>query len=306
MGYKKEEMSVFQWHPAFYGGMQIELAGEKENLIFENEHQLGTKPKEVDVLIIKKNPEIEIQKNIGRIFRTYNIVEYKSPTDYLSVDDFYKVYAYACFYKSDAQNVNQIKAEEITITLATARHPRELIKHLETVRGYEVSGENGIYYIKGDFFPIQIIVTTELSEKENFWLRYLTDDIKEVETAKKIVSEYEKHQNEGLYQSVMELIVSANSETFREAKSMCQALKELFREDFEKEYEEKFERIRIKGHAEKLIELVCRKIAKGKEMPLIAEELEEDESIIKKIYNVAISFAPDFDAEKIYKVIYDK
>ena len=67
-----------------------------------------------------------------------------------------------------------------------------------------------------------------------------------METAKKIVSEYEKHQNEGLYQSVMELIVSANSETFREAKSMCQALKELFREDFEKEFEE----IRIKGYAE--------------------------------------------------------
>ena len=71
-----------------------------------------------------------------------------------------------------------------------------------------------------------------------------------METAKKIVSEYEKHQNEGLYQSVMELIVSANSETFREAKSMCQALKELFREDFEKEYET----IRIKEHAGNLIE----------------------------------------------------
>ena len=37
MGYMKEERPVFQWHPAFYGGMQIELAGEKENLIFENE-----------------------------------------------------------------------------------------------------------------------------------------------------------------------------------------------------------------------------------------------------------------------------
>ena len=246
MGYMMGEKPVLQWHPAFYGGMQIELAGEREKLIFENEHQLGTKPKEIDVLIIKKSPEIEIQKNIGRIFRTYNIVEYKSPTDYLSVDDFYKVYAYACFYKSDAQEVNQIKADEITITLASARRPRELLKHLKDVRHYEVTEENGIYYIKGDFFPIQLIVTSELSEKENFWLRYLTDDIKEVETAKKIVNEYEKHQNEGLYQSVMELIVSANSETFKEAKNMCQALKELFREDFEKE----FETIRRKEHAE--------------------------------------------------------
>lgn len=50
---------------------------------------------------------------------------------------------------------------------------------------------------------IQIIVTSELSEKENFWLWYLTDDIKEVETARKIMSEYGKYQKEGLYQSVM-------------------------------------------------------------------------------------------------------
>lgn len=48
----KEEKQVLQWHPAFYAGIQIELAEEAEKLIFENEHQLGTKPKEIDVLII--------------------------------------------------------------------------------------------------------------------------------------------------------------------------------------------------------------------------------------------------------------
>lgn len=41
---------VLQWHPAFYAGIQIELEGETENLFFESEHQLGTKPKEIDVL----------------------------------------------------------------------------------------------------------------------------------------------------------------------------------------------------------------------------------------------------------------
>ena len=47
------EKEVFQWHPAFYAGIQIELKEDKENLIFENEHQLSTKPMEVDVLVIK-------------------------------------------------------------------------------------------------------------------------------------------------------------------------------------------------------------------------------------------------------------
>lgn len=96
-----KEKHALQWHPAFYAGIQIEFTKEADMLVFENEHQIGTKPKEIDVLIIKKNDDIPIQKNIGRIFRKYNIIEYKSPVDYLSVDDFYLVYAYACLYKSD-------------------------------------------------------------------------------------------------------------------------------------------------------------------------------------------------------------
>ena len=84
-----------QWHPAFYADLQIELEAVKDNLICENEHQLGTKPMAIDVLIIKKQLEFPIRKNIGRIFRRYNVIEYKSPEDYIGIDDFYKVFAYA-------------------------------------------------------------------------------------------------------------------------------------------------------------------------------------------------------------------
>ena len=87
-----EEKATLQWHPAFFAGLQIELAEEAHHLIFESEHQLGTKPKEIDVLVIKKDSDVSIKKNIGRIFRKHNIIEYKSPDDYLSIDAFYKVY----------------------------------------------------------------------------------------------------------------------------------------------------------------------------------------------------------------------
>ena len=63
MGEETKE-SAIQWHPAFYAGIQIEFSEEKEKLIFENEHQLGTKPKQIDILIIKKESEAELQKNI--------------------------------------------------------------------------------------------------------------------------------------------------------------------------------------------------------------------------------------------------
>lgn len=43
------EKKVLQGHPAFYASIQIELAEEADKLLFENEHQLGTKPKETTV-----------------------------------------------------------------------------------------------------------------------------------------------------------------------------------------------------------------------------------------------------------------
>ena len=55
-----KEQQVLQWHPAFYAEIQIEFEQEADKLLFENEHQLGTKPKEIDVLIIKKNSEERI------------------------------------------------------------------------------------------------------------------------------------------------------------------------------------------------------------------------------------------------------
>ena len=99
MKQKKKETDATYWHPAFYAGIQIELEDDADNLVFENEHQLGKKPMEIDVLIIKKETDRPVKKNIGRIFKKYNIIEYKSPDDSLSVDDFYKVYGYTCFYK---------------------------------------------------------------------------------------------------------------------------------------------------------------------------------------------------------------
>ena len=77
---QKSQRSL-QWHPAFFAGVQIELEEEAEDLIFENEHMLGTKPKQIDVLITKKDANQRIHKNIGQIFRKYNLMEYKSPED---------------------------------------------------------------------------------------------------------------------------------------------------------------------------------------------------------------------------------
>lgn len=227
-GKKKE---VLQWHPAFFADLQIELEEDRENLEFENEHQLGTKPKEIDVLIIKKHSNKPVKKNIGRIFRKHNIIEYKSPEDSLSIDDFYKVCGYAMFYKSDTRAVNEIKVEDITISFACHRFPREMLKHLksQSIESREVYP--GIYYIVGTKIAMQLLWIPRLSEKENFWLHHLTNQLRDIGQVEELIRKYSENKDDQLYRSVMDIIVRANKAKFEEAKEMCEALEELMEDE---------------------------------------------------------------------------
>lgn len=240
---------TLQWHPAFYAGLQIDLERDRENMVFENEHMLSKKPMEIDILIIKKRRDMPVSKNIGRIFRGYNVIEYKSPTDYLSIDDFYKVYGYACFYKADTGRTDEIPAEELTVTLVSERYPMKLIGYLRGKRGYVIEeAESGIYYVKGDYIPIQIIVTSRLSGEKNLWLKSLTNHMEGAASARRLIEEYEKHSDENLYKAVMDVIVRANKEAFEEVNEMCDALKELMKDEIEAERQRGMQEGMQQGH----------------------------------------------------------
>ena len=83
---------------------------------------------------------------------------------------------------------------------------------------------------------------------------------------------------------------------------MCEALKELFADDF-KESELKG---RTEGAASKIIEKVIKKHQKGYTAEATADMLEEPVSRIRKIYDVIEKNAPDYDAETIYKQLREK
>ena len=83
-----------QWHPAFDAALHIELEEDLNILDIKNEYTLSKKPMQLDILIVKKEGSRKVKKTFGHIFRQHNIIEYKSPEDYLSINDFYKVYGY--------------------------------------------------------------------------------------------------------------------------------------------------------------------------------------------------------------------
>lgn len=258
---EEERKNALQWHPAFYADMQIEFQEESHKLMFQNEYPLSKKPMLVDILIIKKRAGEKIQKNIGRIFRTYNLIEYKSPTDYLSVDDFYKAYGYACFYKADTGKTNEIPAEEISITFVSKNYPRKMIRHLINARKYTIEKkESGIYYVYGDVFAIQIIVTRQLSPKHNLWLYSLTDTLTDPKITKELLNQYSGKENNNLYSAVMQVIIEANEQQFKGGEPMCEALMKILDEKAEE---------KAKKMAEKMAEKLAEKLANEKAEKLV-------------------------------------
>jgi len=63
---------------------------------------------------------------------------------------------------------------------------------------------------------------------------------------------------------------------------------------------------RTEGEEFLLIRLVCKKLIKGRTVSQIAEELETEEDIIEKICKAAAGHAPEYNVEKIRKILHTK
>ena len=156
-----------------------------------------------------------------------------------------KVTMTPCFYQSNSDRIKEIDPEELTITFACSRYPREMLNHLLKVRGIHVeSQDKGIYYLTGDAIPIQLLLTRELTQEENFWLKNLR----------------------------MDLITRANWTEMEVERKMCDALKELFAEELKEENERGMERGRAEGIH--LAKLIFKLSAQGSSAEEIAEKCD--------------------------------
>ena len=230
-----ETETKIQWHPGFVAAMNLELEENKDDLIFEDEYNLNTRPLEIDLLIIKKTSDIKIKNEIGAFFREYNVMEYKAPGDSLNVDVMYKVLGYAALYKSYGETVDAVKAEDITVSLVREGRPEGLFEYLKR---HDIKMSNpieGIYYLEDKFlFPVQIIVGVELDKESHIWLKALTDKMQK-QDMKKFLEEVSRITEKGkreLADSVLEVSARANKALIellrKEGDIMSGALMEIF------------------------------------------------------------------------------
>ena len=236
----QKKSQKLQWHPAFCSALRLELLEDAENLEFTDEFQLTEKPLQIDCTVVKVKKDCKIKNEIGKIFRKHNIFEYKSPMDELNIDTFYKAVAYACLYKVLPNHVDEIPAEEITITLIRDRKPVKLLGELEK-SGYGYKKEAaGIYYVNGAMFPVQIIVSSELDVDMHVQLKALTDRLEESLLRQYLLqaSTFEGREK-NLADIVLQVIVNSNMEKVREWKGseriMCEALRVLMADELNEE-----------------------------------------------------------------------
>lgn len=251
----QKKSQKLQWHPAFCSALRLELLEDAENLEFTDEFQLTEKPLQIDCTVVKVKRDCKIKNEIGKIFRKHNIFEYKSPKDELNIDTFYKAVAYACLYKVLPNHVDEIPAEEITITLIRDRKPVKLLGELEK-SGYGYKKEAaGIYYVNGAMFPVQIIESSELDVDMHVQLKALTNHLEESLMRQYLlqVSTFEGREK-NLADIVLQVIVNSNMEKVREWKgseqTMCEALRVLMKEELKEERVAGLREGRLEGQRE--------------------------------------------------------
>ncbi len=235
-----------QWHPGFYGGLELTLREYKNSLEFITEHELSKKPIRVDMLIIRKEDNTKIEDKIGAFFRKHNIVEYKSPDDELTIDIFYKVIGYAGVYIglnglecSLTKDSDANKKVEITISIFRHRKPVKLFADLKNLGAKIEKYYDGIYYISGIInIPVQLVVIGELPQKEYITLRALSPKLSEAEAVQFVLSsqKYTESYDRQNADAVLQVSIAANLalyEAIREDYYMCEALENLMKDKLE-------------------------------------------------------------------------
>ena len=218
------------WHEAHVEALELELYEYKDILEFDGEYRLSKEALRVDVLVIKKTKDVQIEKNIGKLFKGHNLFEYKSESDSFSTWDYHKILGYAFLHAA----FKKIPLSDITMSVSLTIFPREAVAFLQNECGLTIHDNgDGIYYVEGSAVSMQILESKRLDEDENLFLHNLRSNLS-ADDVQKTLRTYEKRKPLDSKSPFWDRIVKANYNSFMEAMSMfSDDLKELFLEGAE-------------------------------------------------------------------------
>ena len=238
------EKNRISWHPAFRAAAELELREDIEDLVFESEHPLSKEPLRIDLLILHlKNQDNVLHNEIGKIMRKHNIIEYKGPGDRLTIDTVYKILGYACLYKSFGTTVNEIRMQDITVSIFREAYPKELFQLLQQEKYMVKERYKGIFYVSGFPFPVQIVVFGLVDRKLHSAFRLLTKKIKPSAVKEFLLDTKGMRSKQDLdnINAILQVSYEANKEIYEQIReedfAMCEALRDLFKDELQEQYE---------------------------------------------------------------------
>ena len=235
----KEESGKIEYHYGFYGAVHAEYEPQHVRMEYLQEHELGEEPVRMDMLIIKRDDRA-LSDPIGSFFRTYNVLEYKSPEDGLTIDDFYKAQGYALLYKGLGKTKNEIPLEELTVSIFRHTCPTTMLKELKE-GGLVVKTEvSGIYLVEGAIsVPAQIVVISQLPKGMYAPFKALGRNATKEDLIRLLqLADRTSPQMVDYIRAILNVSIVLNEETIAEIKEagvMPEAVQRVFKEEFQKE-----------------------------------------------------------------------
>lgn len=218
------------WHSALVSALQIELSAYQNILSYDKEFTLNTQLRRIDCLITKVPGTPPIPFPIAACFRHYNLIDYKGPSDSMTIQNFYKAVSYACSLPDFLGDPSI--PENLTLSLVTHKYPRKLIRYLSDKFSDPLEKiMPGLYSIHIKLFPVQLIILPKLPPREYLWLHCLTNHLTPQTPINALHDAYAVHKEEEAYETFMNAFILANLTEKGSVSSMCEAFYELFKDE---------------------------------------------------------------------------
>ena len=252
------EVGKVEYHYGFYGAIHVEYEPTHIKMEYLQEHELGDEPVRMDMLLLKREKTV-LTDPIGEFFREHNVLEYKSPEDSLSVSDFYKAQGYALLYKGMEASPDEISLDELTVSLFRHAYPREMLRKLKERGLTVVEAHPGVYRITGTLsVPTQVVVTSRLPAGQYSAFKALAKNTSKEDIIRLLsLADGSDASMIEYVRAVLNVSIVINEETvdeIKEAGIMPEAVRRVFKEEFEAERKEG----RLEGREERSQEVYER------------------------------------------------
>ena len=209
------------WHAGFEALLRMEAHRFGDRVQIKTEHLLGEEPPRADFVVLIDQEGLLSDKAVFRIFRKFNVVEFKNRHDALNERVLRKGCGYVNLYIGTAEHEGDVPSDQVTLSIFRASKPEKLFREMRERGQLTEDSVKGIYHAEGIMdIPFQIVITSELEGPDYAAYRALTDhasgaDVKQIIQAGSLETDSTMQAH---YRTFLALIARKNPDTIEELR----------------------------------------------------------------------------------------